>query len=86
MREPTALPAKAMSLCEGGTALAFAALAFVSLLVAAMAYTPEYAFHAYLFSAGSVAAVIAIMDRYFNRPAAPHRSRSTASRTTIWVR
>ncbi len=71
MRDSTALPAKTMFLNEGGTALAFAALAFVSLLVAAMAHTPEYAFHAYLFSAGSVAAVFAIMDRYFNRPAAP---------------
>ena len=60
-----------MSLSEGGAAITFAALAFLSLMIAAMAHTPEYAFHAYLFSAGSVAAVIAIMDRYFSRPAAP---------------
>ena len=58
MPHSSAIPAKAMSVCEGATALAFAALAFVSLMIAAMAHTPEYAFHAYLFSAGSVAAVI----------------------------
>jgi cytochrome c oxidase cbb3-type subunit 1 len=59
-----------MTIGEGGTALALAALAFVSLTVAAKAYTAEYAFHAYLFTAASVAAVIAIVNRYFERPAA----------------
>src|SRR5262245_34280632 len=61
---------KSMTFGEGGTALALAALAFVSLLVAAKAYTPEYALHAYLFTAASAAAVIAIVNRYFERPAA----------------
>ena len=56
-----------MTLGEGGTAAAFAALAFCSIVVAAKAYTPEYAFHAYLFAAGSVAAVFAIVNRYFER-------------------
>jgi cytochrome c oxidase cbb3-type subunit 1 len=60
-------PAKYMTLGEGGTAAAFAALAFCSIVVAAKAYTPEYAFHAYLFAAGSVAAVFVIVNRYFER-------------------
>ena len=41
----------------------------LSIVVAANAYTPEYAFHAYLFAAGSVAAVFAIVNRYYDRPA-----------------
>ena len=43
-------PQKAMTLGEGGLALAFAALALLSIVIAAKAYTPEYAFHAYLFT------------------------------------
>jgi hypothetical protein len=46
-----------------------AALALLSIVVAAKAYTPEYAFHAYLFTAASVAAVFAIVNRYYERPA-----------------
>jgi Cbb3-type cytochrome oxidase, subunit 1 len=61
---------KSMTLGEGGTALALTALAFVALIVAAKAYTPEYALHAYLFTAASAAAVITIVNRYFERPAA----------------
>src|SRR5271166_1149853 len=61
---------KSMTLGEGGTAMALTALAFVALIVAAKAYTPEYALHAYLFTAASAAAVIAIVNRYFERPAA----------------
>ncbi|MBV8281380.1 MAG: cbb3-type cytochrome c oxidase subunit I, partial [Candidatus Eremiobacteraeota bacterium] len=60
---------KSMTIGEGGTALALTALAFVSLVVAAKAYTPEYALHAYLFTAASAAAVIAIVNRYYERPA-----------------
>ena len=60
---------KSMTFGEGGTAIAFTVLAFLCLIVAAKAYTPEYAFHAYLFAAGSVAAVFAILNRYFDRPA-----------------
>src|SRR6185295_17053578 len=60
---------KSMSFGEGGTAIAFAVLALLCIVIAAKAYTPEYAFHAYLFAAGSVAAVFAIVDRYFERPA-----------------
>ncbi|MFZ0835993.1 MAG: cytochrome C oxidase, partial [Xanthobacteraceae bacterium] len=61
---------KSMTIGEGGTALALTALAFVSLVVAAKAYTPEYALHAYLFTAASAAAVIAIVNRYYERAAA----------------
>ena len=60
-----------MTLGEGGTAAAFAALAFFSIVVAAKAYTPEYAFHAYLFAAASIAAVFAITNRYFERSNEP---------------
>ena len=64
-------PQKTMTIGEGGSALAFAALALLSIVVAAKAYTPDYAFHAYLFAAASVAAVFAIINRYYERPAAP---------------
>ena len=49
-------PSKGMTFGEMGSALAFAALALLSIIIAAKAYTPEYAFHAYLFAAASVAA------------------------------
>ncbi|MCF8477042.1 MAG: cytochrome-c oxidase, cbb3-type subunit I [Pseudolabrys sp.] len=58
-----------MTLGEGGMALTFAGLAILSIVVAAKAYTPEYAFHAYLFTAASIAAVFAIVNRYYDRPA-----------------
>ena len=61
--------AKYMTFGEAGSAVAFAGLAMFSIVVAAKAYTPEYAFHAYLFAAGSVAAVFAIVNRYFDRGA-----------------
>src|SRR6202162_6098929 len=60
---------KTMTLGEGGLALIFAALAILSIVVAAKAYTPEYAFHAYLFTAGSIAAVFAVINRFYDRPA-----------------
>jgi len=62
-------PQKTMTLGEGGLALAMAALALLTIVVAAKAYTPEFAFHAYLFTAASVAAVFAIVNRYYERPA-----------------
>src|SRR6478736_3150309 len=60
---------KTMTIGEGCSALAFGALALLSIVVAAKAYTPEYAFHAYLFTAASIAAVFAIINRYYERPA-----------------
>ena len=53
-------PQKTMNIGEGASALAFAGLALLSIVIAAKAYTPEYAFHAYLFTAASIAAVFAI--------------------------
>jgi cytochrome c oxidase cbb3-type subunit I len=69
MANATVAPRKTMTLGEGGLALFFTALAFLSIVVAAKAYTPAYAFHAYLFCAASVAAVFAIINHYYNRPA-----------------
>ena len=60
---------KKMTWGEGGLALAMTGLAVLSLLVAAKAYTTAYAFHAYLFAAASLAAVFAILNRYYERPA-----------------
>jgi cytochrome c oxidase cbb3-type subunit 1 len=60
---------KSMTIGEGGTALAFVALGTSSLFIAAGAHTPEYAFHAYLSAAASIATVIAIFNRYYDRPA-----------------
>src|SRR5271166_4890676 len=64
-----AIGRKTMTLGEGGTALAFAALLPFTVFIAANAYTPEYAFHAYLFAAASAAAVFAIVNRYYDRAA-----------------
>ena len=51
------VPKKYMTFGEGGTAIAFAALGAGALLIAANAHTPEYAFHAYLSAAASIAVV-----------------------------
>ncbi len=60
-----------MTLGEGGLAAALTILAFVSIVIAAKAYTAEYAFHAYLFAAASAASVFAIVNRYFERSDQP---------------
>jgi hypothetical protein len=66
---PTTVTRKSMTIGEGGTALAFAALAVSSIFVAAGAHTPEYAFHAWLSAAASIATVFVIVNRYYERPA-----------------
>ena len=66
---PTTITRKSMTIGEGGTALAFVALAVSSIFVAAGAHTPEYAFHAWLSAAASIATVFAIVNRYYERPA-----------------
>jgi hypothetical protein len=58
-----------MTFGEAGSSFAFAALAFLSLIIAAKAYTPEYAFHAYLFTAAFAASAFTIANRYYDRPA-----------------
>jgi cytochrome c oxidase cbb3-type subunit I len=60
---------KSMTDGEFGSTIAFVALAFASLWIAAKAHTSEYAFHALLFAAVSAAAAFKIIDRYFNRAA-----------------
>src|SRR5262249_1963763 len=60
---------KSMTFGEAGCMLAFSALAFFSIIVAAKAYTPEYAFHAYLFAPASAGAAFKVIDRYYDRPA-----------------
>ena len=60
---------KKMRVGEMALALLSAAFALGALIVAAKAYTPEYAFHAYIFAAAGVASVFAVVNRYYNRPA-----------------
>ena len=54
---------------EGALIGVFSLFALFSIVVAAKAYTSEYAFHAYLFAAASIASVFAIGNRYMARPA-----------------
>jgi cytochrome c oxidase cbb3-type subunit I len=65
----SAVARKSMTIGEGGAALAFVALALLSVFVAANAHTSAYAFHAYLFAAASVAAAFKIVSQYYDRPA-----------------
>ena len=60
---------KQMTWGEGGLAAVMAAFAVFALLIAANAHTQAYAFHAFVFSASAVAAVFAIINRYYDRPA-----------------
>jgi len=61
---------KTMTTGEGGLALIFTVTAFFCLIGAAKAEDVAFAFHAYLAAAASCAAVLAIFNRYFDRPAA----------------
>ena len=58
-----------MTIGESGLALIFAATAFLCMIGAAKAVDAPFAFHASLAAAASVAAVFAILNRYFDRPA-----------------
>src|ERR1700761_2333187 len=60
-----------MTFGESGLIAALIALWCASIVVAAKAYTPAYAFHAYLFAAASAAAIFAIFNRYFERDPEP---------------
>ncbi len=59
-----------MRVGELGLLVVFAALALFSIFVASKAWSPAYAFHAWLFALGSIAAVVAIFKRYGARGAA----------------
>ncbi|WP_394117129.1 cytochrome-c oxidase, cbb3-type subunit I [Xanthobacter lutulentifluminis] len=71
MQNPVGTPAKSLRFGEAGLMVVLAAFAFFAIIVAAKAYTPAYAFHAYIFAAASIAAVFAIGNRYMSRPAGP---------------
>src|SRR6266568_2341879 len=60
---------KSMTIGEGGLAVVFALTALLCLVGAAKALDAPFAFHAYLGAAASVAAVFAIFNHYFARPA-----------------
>jgi hypothetical protein len=60
---------KAMMFGEGGLALFFTLTAFLSIVAAAKAEDAPFAFHAYLAAAASIAALIAILSSYQDRPA-----------------
>ena len=61
--------AKTMTTGEGGLTLVFAVSAFLCMIAAAKALDAPFAFHASLGAAASLAAVFAILNRYFDRPA-----------------
>ena len=61
--------AKTMTTGEAGLMLVFAVTAFLCLFAAAKALDTAFAFHASLSAAASLAAVIAILNRYYDRPA-----------------
>ena len=61
---------KSMTHGEAGLAMIFAATAFLCLFAAAKALDTAFAFHASLACAASLAAVVAIVNRYYDRPAA----------------
>jgi len=61
--------AKTMTIGEGGLAIAMALLAFACIFAASQAQDAPFAFHAYLGAAAGLAAVFAIVNRYFARPA-----------------
>ncbi|RTL90079.1 MAG: cytochrome-c oxidase, cbb3-type subunit I [Hyphomicrobiales bacterium] len=58
------LIAKQMTFGERSLSAIFVALAIATGYIASRAYTPAYAFHAALFSLGSIGAVVAILLRY----------------------
>src|SRR6202166_439302 len=62
--------AKSMTIVESGLSLIFAVTAFLCVVAAAKAVDAPFAFHASLSAAASLAAVFAILNRYFDRPAA----------------
>ncbi|MCZ0733465.1 cytochrome-c oxidase, cbb3-type subunit I [Phreatobacter sp. AB_2022a] len=64
-----AIPHKQMTVGEAFALAGFAAMALLSITVASKATEGGYAFHALLFAAASVAAVIAVGNRYLDRPA-----------------
>ena len=69
MNPNTTTVRKPMTDGEAGTLLALAAMTFISLLIAAFAYTTEYSFHAMLFCIAFAGGIILVLNNYFDRPA-----------------
>ncbi len=63
-------PTKSMTAGEMTLVIAGVGMFFLSILVAAKTTSAPYAFHAWLFAAASAASVLAIFNRYLDRPAA----------------
>ena len=61
---------KTMRFGELGLLLLSLVCAIGAVFIATRAYTPEYAFHAWLFAAASLGAGVAVLRRYSGRPAA----------------
>ncbi|HEY8009191.1 MAG TPA: cytochrome-c oxidase, cbb3-type subunit I [Methylocella sp.] len=68
--ERISFPVKRMTFGEVGLVTSFVFLALFALWIATKAYTPEFAFHAVLFSVGGVLAAFTIFKRYSLRDAA----------------
>ncbi len=64
-------PTKRMTAGEMTFVIAGAVMFFLSILIAAKTYSPEFAFHAWLFAAASLVTVLAVFNRYYARPASP---------------
>ncbi len=64
-------PTKRMTAGEMTFVIAGAVIFFLSILIAAKTYSPEFAFHAWLFAAASLVTVLAVFNRYYARPASP---------------
>lgn len=62
---------KKMTVSEMSLSAIFIALAFATTFIAIKAYTPVFAFHAALFSLGSLTAVFAIVTHYRSRSSEP---------------
>jgi cytochrome c oxidase cbb3-type subunit 1 len=62
---------KKMTVSEMSLSAIFIALAFATIFIAIKAYTPDLAFHAALFSLGSLTAVFAIVTHYRSRSSEP---------------
>jgi cytochrome c oxidase cbb3-type subunit 1 len=69
MTQPDA--AKRMTIGETCLALIFALAVLLCIYAASQAHDAAFAFHAYVSAAASAVAVLAIFNRYFERPAAP---------------
>ena len=63
-------PMKRMTAGEMTFVIAGALMFFLSILIAAKTYSAPFAFHAWLFAAASAGTVLAVFNRYYNRPAA----------------